>query len=92
MRLFVSLLAILGAAIAPSMAAENGAVSGAERAPLTELEQSKKAFLASISGLGGPVDGRVVHTTMERGSKPESRQNGDCGRARNTQTLKSNAP
>jgi hypothetical protein len=92
MRLFVSLLAISGAAIAPSMAAENGAVNDAERALLTELEQSKKAFLASISGLGGPVDRRVVHTTMERVSKPESRQNGDCGRARNTQALKSNAP
>jgi hypothetical protein len=89
MRPFVSFLAISGAAIAPSMAAENGAVNDAERALLTELEQSKKALLASICG---SVDRRVVHTTMERVSKPESRQNGDCGRARNTQTLKSNAP
>jgi hypothetical protein len=80
MRLFVSVLAISRAVGAPSMAADNGAMSDAER-----------AFLASMSGLSRPADRQAVRSTMERALRPESRQDGDCGRARK-QALKGNAP
>jgi hypothetical protein len=47
-----SLFAISALAIAPVMAADDGAMSDSERAYLIEqMEMSKKAFLASISGL-----------------------------------------
>ncbi|MGA3187593.1 MAG: DinB family protein [Bryobacteraceae bacterium] len=51
-QLMVSVLAISVLAAAPAMAADGGALNDAERAFLIEqMEMSKKAFLASISGL-----------------------------------------
>lgn len=47
-----SVFAISALAIVPAMAADDGAMSDSERAYLIEqMEMSKKAFLASISGL-----------------------------------------
>jgi uncharacterized damage-inducible protein DinB len=51
-RLILSIAAISVLAVAPAMAADSGALNDAERAFLIEqMEMSKKAFLASISGL-----------------------------------------
>jgi hypothetical protein len=48
----LSVLAISVLAVAPAMASDGGAMNDAERAFLIEqMEMSKKAFLASISGL-----------------------------------------
>jgi DinB superfamily len=51
-RLVLSALAISVLAAAPAMAADGGTLNDAERAFLIEqMEMSKKAFLASISGI-----------------------------------------
>jgi hypothetical protein len=51
-QLVVSVLAISVLSAAPAMAADGGALNDSERAFLIEqMEMSKKAFLASISGI-----------------------------------------
>jgi DinB superfamily len=51
-RIALSIAAISVLAVAPAMAADSGALNDAERTFLIEqMEMSKKAFLASISGL-----------------------------------------
>jgi hypothetical protein len=51
-RAALSILALAGLAVMPALAADGGALNDAERQFLIEqMEMSKKAFLASISGL-----------------------------------------
>src|SRR5271167_4270607 len=51
-QLIISVLAIAALTGAPAMAADNGVMNDAERGFLIEqMEMSKKAFLASVSGL-----------------------------------------